>query len=296
MFAWLSESEDEEAVGILRAAGHSMSADALRYTINLPDKQKAGVVGTAAKTVSFLSDPQVLEWVEDRGQDRDQFQPGDFVAKSTDTLYSLSREGEGSSGPLVTAMTAAVLEAAERKGAASFGGRLTIPLLAVLDEVANVCRWRDLPDLYSHYGSRGIVVLSILQSWAQGVTCWGEQGMQKLWDAANVRIYGGGTTDTRFLESLSQLFGHYDRQMRSRSHSAQGNSTSVSYQRERVFSVDELSSLPAGRAVVGLSGTSPVLVRTVPWMERSDAKVVNDSFAHYGTPDGHYNAPTPAPA
>ena len=41
-------------------------------------------------------------------------------------------------------------------------GGLALPLVAVLDEVANVCRWRELPDLYSHYGSRGIVVLSIL--------------------------------------------------------------------------------------------------------------------------------------
>ena len=78
-------------------------------------------------------------------------------------------------------------------------GGLALPLVAVLDEVANVCRWRELPDLYSHYGSRGIVVLSILQSWAQGEGCWGEQGMRKLWDASNVKIFAGGVTDLRFL-------------------------------------------------------------------------------------------------
>jgi hypothetical protein len=39
----------------------------------------------------------------------------------------------------------------------------------LLDEAANVCRWRDLPNLYSHYGSRGIVLMTILQSWSQGV-------------------------------------------------------------------------------------------------------------------------------
>ena len=94
------------------------------------------------------------------------------------TLYSLSREGEGSSAPLVTALTAAVLEAAEAKAAASVGGRLALPLLAVLDEVANVCRWRELPDLYSHYGSRGIVVLAVLQSWAQGEGCWENKGCE----------------------------------------------------------------------------------------------------------------------
>src|ERR1035437_6329602 len=190
VFAWLADSEDDTPVRLLRTGGHSMSADGLRATIQLPAKQKAGVYGTASKTVSFLSDPRVLEWVEDPSGHRRQFSPTAFV-ESTDTLYSLSREGEGSSGPLVTALTAAVLEAAEGKAAASVGGRLAVPLLAVLDEVANVCRWRELPDLYSHYGSRGIVVLSILQSWAQGETCWGEQGMRKIWDASNVKVFAG---------------------------------------------------------------------------------------------------------
>jgi type IV secretory pathway TraG/TraD family ATPase VirD4 len=286
VFAWLADSEDDTPVRLLRTGGHSMSADGLRATIQLPAKQKAGVYGTASKTVSFLSDPRVLEWVEDPSGHRRQFSPTAFV-ESTDTLYSLSREGEGSSGPLVTALTAAVLEAAEGKAAASVGGRLAVPLLAVLDEVANVCRWRELPDLYSHYGSRGIVVLSILQSWAQGETCWGEQGMRKIWDASNVKVFAGGSTDTRFLESLSQLYGHYDRQMRSRSNSAQGGSTSWSNQRERVFSVDDLSAMPAGRAAVGLSGTRPVLVQTVPWMARKDSNVVQSSLSRYGGPDGH---------
>lgn len=290
VFSWLTDPDENEPIGLLRRGGHSLSADGLRATLDLPAKQKAGVYGTASKTVSFLSDPQVLAWVENPDpaaqEGQAEFSPAAFAA-STDTLYSLSREGEGSSGPLVTALTAAVLEAAERLAASSTGGRLAVPLLAVLDEVANVCRWRELPDLYSHYGSRGIVVLSILQSWAQGVTCWGEQGMQKLWDASNVKIYGGGTTDTRFLEALSQLFGHYDRQTRSRSQSAQGASTSWSSQRERVLPVDELAALPPGRAAVALSGTRPVLVETIPWMARKDAAAVTASLERYATPSGH---------
>lgn len=50
----------------------------------------------------------------------------------------------------------------------AYFGRLATPLLGILDEAANVCRWKALPDQYSHYGSRGI----ILQSWSQGVEVW----------------------------------------------------------------------------------------------------------------------------
>lgn len=80
-------------------------------------------------------------------------------------------------------------------------------MIGVLDEAANVCRWRELPNLYSHYGSRGIVLMTILQSWSQGVEVWGRDGMRKLWSAANIKVYGGGVAEAEFLNELAQLVG-----------------------------------------------------------------------------------------
>src|SRR5450759_1461080 len=57
---------------------------------------------------------------------------------------------------------------ADRPGdAGRRAGRLDPPVLVLLDEPANICRIADLPQLYSHLDSRGIVVLTILQSYAQ---------------------------------------------------------------------------------------------------------------------------------
>ena len=67
--------------------------------------------------------------------------------------------------------------------------------------MANLCRWRELPDHYSHYGSRGIVVLAVIQSWAQGEGCWGGQGMRTFWDASNVKIFAGGLVRLRLAPS-----------------------------------------------------------------------------------------------
>ncbi len=94
----------------------------------------------------------------------------------------------------------------------------------MLDEVANVCRWRDLPDRYSHYGSRGIICACYLQSWSQGVDCWGREGMSKLWGAANIRVYGGGTHEAEFLEDVSRICGEWDAPSTSLS-TARGNGT-----------------------------------------------------------------------
>src|SRR5690625_7219380 len=84
----------------------------------------------------------------------------------------------------------AILHTAERLAARQPGGRLSPPLMAVLDEAANVVRIPELPDLYSHYGSRGIILSVYLQSWTQGAQAWGEEGIKKMWSAANVQLVG----------------------------------------------------------------------------------------------------------
>src|SRR5664280_2112486 len=137
-----------------------------------------------------------------------EFDPAGFPT-SRQTLYLLSKDGGGSAGPLVAALTDRVLRAgvvaAERRA-----GRLDPPLLVLLDEAANICKIGDLPQLSSHLGSRGIVVLTILQSYAQGVGVWGQTGMRALWSAATVKIVGPGMDDADFAEECSRLIGDHD--------------------------------------------------------------------------------------
>lgn len=104
----------------------------------------------------------------------------------------------------------AVLTAAEKAAGRRGSGRLSPPMMAVLDEAANVVRWRELPDLYSHYGSRGIVVSSFFQSFTQGVEAFGKEGMWKLWSASNIRVAGSGLSEEDFLTFLSRLVGPQD--------------------------------------------------------------------------------------
>jgi TraM recognition site of TraD and TraG len=269
VFEWTADPTDVMPVDILRAAGHELPAQAVQGVINSPDKQRAGVYGTAEKIVNFLVNPAITEWVTPGAGPtaRPEFSPREFVA-GQGTLYLLSREGQGNAGPLVTALTVATVEAAEERATRSPGGRLPVPLLCVLDEAANVCRWKDLPDLYSHHGSRGIMLMTMLQSWAQGVSVWGDDGMTKLWSSASIRVYGGGEVDPRFLGTLSQLIGDYEARTTSVSvqHGrAGGRSTTTSTRVERILEVADLAALPLGRAVVFASGSRPILVQTEPW-------------------------------
>ncbi len=280
VYRWLSRPTDDTAVDILRDSGYPLTAEQLAGHIAAPDRQRGGVFGTAQQMATCLTNRQAAQWVTPTGADdqRLQFEPHTFVA-GTETLYLLSKEGRGSTGPLTTALTVAVIEAAEDRARISPGGRLPTPLLAVLDEAANVCRWRDLPELYSHFGSRGIVLMTILQSWAQGIDVWGESGMRKLWSAANIAVYGGGVKDAEFLDMLSKLIGDYDKSTRSVSSGRGHRSVTEQLSRERIMDPADLAALPTGRAVVLASGARPTLVKTEPWMTGPHADAVRRSLA-----------------
>lgn len=281
VYTWLTRPTDETAVDILREHDFALTADQVAGVVAAPEKQRGGIFGTAMQMASCLTNRQVAAWVtpQSAADPRKQFSPGAFVRADGGTLYSLSKEGRGTAGPLVTALTVAVVEAAEELAARSTGGRLRTPLLGVLDEAANVCRWRALPDLYSHYGSRGIVLMTILQSWSQGVEVWGEAGMRKLWSASNIKVYGGGVDEDAFLEHLSKVIGDYDRVSSSTSYGRGHRTVSQQLHRERILDVADLAAMPRGRAVVLSSGSRPTLIRTVPWMTGPHAAAVTASIA-----------------
>jgi hypothetical protein len=287
VYLWLTTPTNDEPAVLLREHGYTVLASALLAQINSPEKQRGGIFGTALEMCSFMTNRQAMRWVVPNLEEPlALFDPHTF-AGSQDTLYSLSKEGKGSAAPLVTGLTLAVCEAAEERAKRCPGGRLPTPMVGVLDEAANVCRWRKLPDLYSHYGSRGICLLTILQSWSQGVEVWGREGMRKLWSAATVKVYGGGVSEVEFLEELSKLIGDFDLLSRQETHGLrQGRSTSRSMRRERILDVADLAALPQGRIVVMASGTRPVLARAVPWMAGPHAPAIRASIAAHDPAKG----------
>ena len=123
--------------------------------------------------------------------------------------------------------------------------------------MANVVRWAALPDQFSHYGSKGLIVMGILQSWSQGVELWGEANMRKIWSAANVKVYG--VAEEGFLRALSDLIGDYSYTNVSISSGKSGSSRSRQEGKERIFDVSNLAELDRGRAVVLASGAPATL-------------------------------------
>ncbi|WP_200300665.1 TraM recognition domain-containing protein [Streptomyces adelaidensis] len=262
VLSWLADPADRTPVDLLRDAGMSALADQLQGTVQGAVETRDGIYETARQCVACLLDPAISAWVSP-DPDLPQFLPERHVL-SPDTLYLLSKDGGGSAAGVIAACADSVLRAGV--GAAErMGGRLDPPMTAVLDEAANVCRISDLPDLYSHFGSRGINVVTLLQSYRQGTRVWGEAGMDALWGAATIKLLGAGLDDADFVEKVSRLVGEHDVSTVSYSRSKDGRSRSTSYRLERILPADRIRALPKGTALLLATGIRPALVRLRPW-------------------------------
>lgn len=142
----------------------AIMAKSLESSINLPHETRGGMWACTRQGLEWVEDPSFNQWWQPENT-RTEFKPHEFVA-THQTFYSLSRD-ESQATPFVAALTAVTCLAAEFQ-AEMRGGRLALFMMVVLNGVANVCPWRDLPKLYSHFGSKGICLVIILQSWSQG--------------------------------------------------------------------------------------------------------------------------------
>ncbi|WP_339130876.1 TraM recognition domain-containing protein [Streptomyces sp. f51] len=262
VLAWLADPADRTPVDLLRDAGMTALAEQLNGTVQGAVETRDGIYETSRQCVACLLDPGIAAWVTPDPA-LPQFFPDRHVL-SRDTLYLLSKDGGGSAAGVVAAAADSVLRAGV-VAAERMGGRLEPPMTAVLDEAANVCRISDLPDLYSHFGSRGINIVTLLQSYRQGSRVWGEAGMDALWSAATIKLLGAGLDDADFVEKISRLVGEYEVSTVSWSKGREGRSRSTSYRLERILPADRIRALPKGTALLLATGIRPALVRLRPW-------------------------------
>ncbi|MGW5096392.1 type IV secretory system conjugative DNA transfer family protein [Streptomyces nodosus] len=273
---WLAFPADRTPLDILRDHQFAAVAAQLKGTVEGPPETRDGIYETARQYASALLNSEIAAWVTPQ-KNVPEFRPADFVT-STDTLFLLSKDGGGGASALIAACADAVMRAATAQ-AERAGGRLDPPMLAILDEAANVCKISDLPDLYSHLGSRGIIPITILQSYRQGQKVWGDAGMDAMWSASTVKVIGSGIDDPDFADKLSRLIGDHDVETTSTSHSESGKSTSVSMRQERILPADAIRALPKGTALCFATGMRAAMLDLRPWYREPGAEELSAASA-----------------
>jgi len=303
VWRWVNTPTDPDPARRLRAAGLHASAAGLEGTRAGAIETREGLYETVRSACACLEDDRILAWVTpppaqpepegddgpeigpdteneeqaDIADDTDgggsgsaapiaQFVPVEFVT-STGTVYLLSHSDAGAAQPLVAALADELLRAGIHTAQRRPNQRLDPPLLCVLDEAANVCKIRNLPELYSHLGSRSIVPITILQSYKQAELVWGATGAEVLWSAATVKLIGAGLDDPRLAEDLSRMIGDHDITTHTINHGGgrNGRTRSVSITRDRILSPADVRNIPKGWAVLLATGCPAGLLQLDPW-------------------------------
>ena len=206
--------------------------------------------------------------------------PEQFVREKADTLYLLSKEGPRSVGVLTTVLTVAVMQAAESYGEEQKNGRLPVPLVCPLDEMANTVIWEELPAVVSHYGSRGIIILGYLQSFSQGIGVWGQEKMEALWSAMTIKLIGPGLSDEQVTKRVSDLVGVHEEYQRSASRGSGGDSsTQRSVHEKQTLTSSEVAEIPPGRWLVFSVGRRPMIAAMEPFYKRKFDKQTTELMA-----------------
>ncbi|MFC5952149.1 type IV secretory system conjugative DNA transfer family protein [Pseudonocardia lutea] len=277
---WLQHGR-RDAVAALDRVGAVVEAADLDAALRGADITAKGIYQTARTAAKALTSERILRWITPPNTWRSapddmqvELDPSQLLITASEqpvTAHLLSKEGAGTAAPVVAALVDRLLEVAEMQAQAA-GGRLDPPVVAVLDEAANICPIQQLPQLYSHYGSRGIQVLTMLQSYQQGVGVWGAQGMDSLWSAATIKLVGAGVDDHAFLQRLSGLIGDHDVEKRSTSYGrGNGRTWQTSTTRQPILPPDALRALERTHAVLLTSGRRAGLVQLLPWYRERHA-------------------------
>jgi hypothetical protein len=266
---WLGDAASPIPADLLDRAGFSGLASSLRGMQSGAPETRDGIFQTARTAAACLNDEEILPWVTPpRGRPLPGFDPARF-ASSRDTLYLITETGTAAA-PLIAAMADAVMRAGRRHAERS-GGRLDPPMTVILDEAANICRIADLPSQYSHVGGRGVIPVTILQSYEQGVTVWGEQGMAALWGAATAKLIGAGVDSPRLARDVATLVGQHDVPVQSISYGDGRASVQVSLRRQEILEAADVRALPPGTALLFATGARAALIKLRPWYSGPDA-------------------------
>ena len=276
VFRWASSERNTEPVTILtKHEGYGEIAARVSSVIALTPETRSGVFGSLQTMVAFLADPDVIEWVLPREGDgtpegRDVFDPLAFATSEGDTLYLLSAQGRPSTA-LTASLTAVVAFTAfqyAQSECTDNNRRLPRPMCCVLDEAANICRWPELADVYSYFGSAGIPIMTIWQNPDQGKAAFGETNFGSLFNNANILVYLGGIKDAKWLGEISSLVGQREIVRGSLNIDGQGRrSVNNSIQKENILDVSDLAEWPVGRALVLASQCRAQIDRTMLWTE-----------------------------
>jgi type IV secretory pathway TraG/TraD family ATPase VirD4 len=261
---WVLRQDLAPARAVLAASGVETAEDVLAGLAATDPRELSGIWSSAAGVLAAYRADAVLD-----GCAAPNLDPRRLVS-TPDTVYICApARYQQLVAPIVVAFLEQIRAGAYAASAAAAGGRgsAPVPVVLVLDELANVAPLPDLPAMVSEGGSQGLLILACLQDLSQARQRWGRaaDGFLSLFGTKLV-LPGIGDLDT--LELVSRLGGEIDVPARSVSTNPwQWGTPTVTWSthRQRRLPVETVSQQPPGTALVLSGARPPERVTLPPW-------------------------------
>ncbi|KQP67709.1 hypothetical protein ASF40_20310 [Microbacterium sp. Leaf288] len=266
-----------KAVDVLRADGAPGWGDNLEATLSGDEKLVSSVWFGVQNAVAPLAVPKIRDALMPQPGDN-LFDPNVFLDDSN-TLYLVgSASGASAMGGFLGALLDDVVEVARVRALASPGSRLAHPLGLILDEIANMFRWGNLPRIMADGGGRGICTFVVLQALSQAETSWSRAEADTIWAAATAKVLLGGASHVDHLRDVEALLGTRQTRRTQRSWSTRevGHNTSEHHERLPLMSVDEIRRMPQTVGLLAYRNRRGVLLDLAGWDERRDARAIQN--------------------
>ena len=141
------------------------------------------------------------------------------------------------------------------------GGRLPKRVVFYCDELGTIPPIQSLELMFSASRSRGLMLVPIIQSFAQLQKNYGKEGSEIITDNCQDTIFGGFAPNSQTAEVLSKALGSRTVLSGSVSRSKDNPSQSLQMMERALLTADELKSLPKGRFIVMKTGCHPMKTR-----------------------------------
>ncbi|TQK17742.1 type IV secretory system conjugative DNA transfer VirD4/TraG family protein [Microbacterium sp. SLBN-154] len=276
LYSWgNSPTLARDAIDYLRDGGAPGWADSLEATIAGDDKLVSSIWFGVSGAVAPLAVPQIRDALMPRPGDP-VFDAREFL-QASNTLYLIgSSSGASAMGGFLGAIVDDIVEVARVRALASPGSRLALPLGLILDEIANMFRWGNLPRVMADGGGRGICTFVVLQALSQAETAWSRAEADTIWAAATAKVLLGGASHVDHLRDVETLLGSRDTRRTQRSWSTReaGHNTSEQHERRPLMSVDEIRRMPQTTGLLAYRNRRGVLLDLAGWDDRRDARSI----------------------
>lgn len=240
----------------------------------LPSKWMGVSSATSALMLPEVAD--VLDPAPGEGLD-----PKTFIEDKGTLFLVGTTTGGGAAAPMLIALMDAITAEAREMAIRQRGNRLDPPLSLILDEIANIAPWKELPTIMSDGGGVGISTMVIIQSPAQARSVWGDNEAQQILDSATITVQLGGSNNERELERFVKLMGERKIQERSKTYSNTGTSTGEQSHERAVMTAAELRRLPRGRGLMLAQFSRPVVLTMSRWVDRKDADEIKAAISRF---------------